>query len=96
MMLVHWCRCILCIDENDIICRLKFDDANDLLDKYYAIAKDSGGDVTYDEFAKYLHLPKSDALEEVFNLYDRVIRISEFLFILFFFKTISLIFKKKY
>lgn len=50
---------------------LKFDDANDLLDKYYAIAKDSGGDITYDEFAKYLHLPKSDALEEVFNLYDR-------------------------
>lgn len=51
---------------------MKFDDANDLLDKYYAIAKDSGGDITYDEFAKYLHLPKSDALEEVFNLYDRV------------------------
>lgn len=96
MMLVHWCRCILCSDENDIICRLKFDDANDLLDKYYAIAKDSGGDVTYDEFAKYLHLPKSDALEEVFNLYDRVIRISEFLFSLFFFKSISLIFFLKY
>lgn len=86
----------MCIDENDIICRLKFDDANDLLDKYYAIAKDSGGDVTYDEFAKYLHLPKSDALEEVFNLYDRVIRISEFLFSLFFFKSISLIFFFKY
>lgn len=53
--------------------RLKFDHANDLLDKYYAIAKNSGGNITYDEFAKYLHLPKSEALEEVFNLYDRVI-----------------------
>ncbi|XP_078338685.1 lysophosphatidylcholine acyltransferase 2-like isoform X1 [Crassostrea virginica] len=50
---------------------LKFDHANDLLDKYYAIAKNSGGNITYDEFAKYLRLPKSEALEEVFNLYDR-------------------------
>lgn len=73
---------------------MKFDDANDLLDKYYAIAKDSGGDVTYDEFAKYLHLPKSDALEEVFNLYDRVNWISDFFIDLFIFKLISLIFLK--
>lgn len=72
MYIAHWWK------WHYFICRLKFDDANDLLDKYYAIAKDSGGDITYDEFAKYLHLPKSDALEEVFNLYDRVIWISEF------------------
>lgn len=75
---------------------MKFDDANDLLDKYYAIAKDSGGDITYDEFAKYLHLPKSDALEEVFNLYDRVNWISDFFIYLFIFKLISLIFLKSY
>lgn len=73
---------------------MKFDDANDLLDKYYAIAKDSGGDITYDEFAKYLHLPKSDALEEVFNLYDRVNWISDFFIYLFIFKLISLIILK--
>lgn len=73
---------------------MKFDDANDLLDKYYAIAKDSGGDITYDEFAKYLHLPKSDALEEVFNLYDRVNWISNFFIYLFTFKLIILIFLK--
>lgn len=73
---------------------MKFDDANDLLDKYYAIAKDSGGDITYDEFAKYLHLPKSDALEEVFNLYDRVNWISDFFIDLFIFKLINLIFFK--
>lgn len=52
--------------------RLKFDAAKELLDKYFDIAKNSDGNITYEEFAKYLRLPKSDALEEVFSLYDRV------------------------
>ncbi|XP_048752397.1 lysophosphatidylcholine acyltransferase 2-like isoform X2 [Ostrea edulis] len=50
---------------------LKFDAAKELLDKYFDIAKNSDGNITYEEFAKYLRLPKSDALEEVFSLYDR-------------------------
>lgn len=57
---------------------MKFDDVNDLLDKYYVIVKDSGGDITYDEFVKYFYLLKLDVLEEVFNLYDRVNWISDF------------------
>jgi Ca2+-binding EF-hand superfamily protein len=52
--------------------RLKFDAAGELLDKFFDIAKNSDGKITYDQFAKYLRLPKSDALEEVFSLYDRV------------------------
>lgn len=76
------------------ICRLKFDDVNDLLDKYYVIVKDSGGDITYDEFVKYFYLLKLDVLEEVFNLYDRVNWISDFFIYLFIFKLISFIFLK--
>ncbi|XP_061163188.1 lysophosphatidylcholine acyltransferase 2-like isoform X2 [Saccostrea echinata] len=50
---------------------LNFDAASELLDRFYAIAKNSDGKITYEEFANYLRLPKSDALEEVFSLYDR-------------------------
>lgn len=73
---------------------MKFDDVNDLLDKYYVIVKDSGGDITYDEFVKYFYLLKLDVLEEVFNLYDRVNWISDFFIYLFIFKLISFIFIK--
>lgn len=73
---------------------MKFDDVNDLLDKYYVIVKDSGGDITYDEFVKYFYLLKLDVLEEVFNLYDRVNWISDFFIYLFIFKLISFIFLK--
>lgn len=73
---------------------MKFDDVNDLLDKYYVIVKDSGGDITYDEFVKYFYLLKLDVLEEVFNLYDRVNWISDFFIYLFIFKLISFIFFK--
>lgn len=73
---------------------MKFDDVNDLLDKYYVIVKDSGGDITYDEFVKYFYLLKLDVLEEVFNLYDRVNWISDFFIDLFIFKLISFIFLK--
>ncbi|KAK3086372.1 hypothetical protein FSP39_017489 [Pinctada imbricata] len=50
---------------------VKFDDMNVLLDKYGAIAKNKEGNITIEEFAKYLHLPISDTLQEVFDLYDR-------------------------
>lgn len=73
---------------------MKFDDVNDLLDKYYVIVKDSGGDITYDEFVKYFYLLKLDVLEEVFNLYDWVNWISDFFIYLFIFKLISFIFFK--
>lgn len=73
---------------------MKFDDVNDLLDKYYVIVKDSGGDITYDEFVKYFYLLKLDVLEEVFNLYDRVNWISDFFIYLFIFELISFIFLK--
>lgn len=73
---------------------MKFDDVNDLLDKYYVIVKDSGGDITYDEFVKYFYLLKLDVLEEVFNLYDRVNWISNFFIYLFIFKLIIFIFLK--
>lgn len=73
---------------------MKFDDVNDLLDKYYVIVKDSGGDITYDEFVKYFYLLKLDVLEEVFNLYDRVNWISDFFIYLFIFKLIIFIFLK--
>lgn len=40
------------------------------LEKFCKIAK--SGQINLEEFASYLHLPKSQALEEVFALYDRV------------------------
>ncbi|XP_048253838.1 lysophosphatidylcholine acyltransferase 2-like isoform X1 [Haliotis rufescens] len=39
------------------------------LEKFCKIAK--SGQINLEEFASYLHLPKSQALEEVFALYDR-------------------------
>ena len=54
---------------------IKFDQMAQLLDKFKEIkgAKwKEGAGITYDDFSEYLLLPKSEALREVFDLYDRV------------------------
>lgn len=56
----------------DLIFRVKLEDLQSMLDKYSVIAKGNTGGITVDELSSYLHLPKSDSLEEVFALYDRV------------------------
>ncbi|XP_060081111.1 lysophosphatidylcholine acyltransferase 2-like [Ylistrum balloti] len=50
---------------------LKLEDLQSMLEKYSSIAQSKTGVITLDEFASYLHLPKSEALEQVFALYDR-------------------------
>ncbi|XP_071959022.1 lysophosphatidylcholine acyltransferase 2-like isoform X2 [Antedon mediterranea] len=53
-----------------VIARLKFSDIKEQLPKYAAIAK-SKGYISIEDFAEYLQLPVSPALEEVFAMYDR-------------------------
>ncbi|XP_076448987.1 lysophosphatidylcholine acyltransferase 2-like isoform X2 [Babylonia areolata] len=48
-----------------------FDQMKELLQKFQTIDRSGSGSVTLTEFAEYLHLPVSPALEEVFTLYDR-------------------------
>lgn len=43
-----------------------------LLDKFCKIGMSGKGHITLEEFAKYLQLPISKSLKEVFALYDRV------------------------
>lgn len=45
---------------------------NSLLDEFSAISTKDKGAITLGEFAAYLHVPVSPALEEIFSLYDRV------------------------
>ncbi|KAH9509533.1 Lysophosphatidylcholine acyltransferase 2 [Bulinus truncatus] len=53
-----------------------YEELQDYLKRFSAIKgskkeKEKLAQITYDEFSQYLILPKSDALWEVFNLYDR-------------------------
>ncbi|XP_021343908.1 lysophosphatidylcholine acyltransferase 2-like isoform X1 [Mizuhopecten yessoensis] len=50
---------------------VKLQDLQSMLERYSSIAQSNTGVITLDQFAKYLHLPKSEALEQVFALYDR-------------------------
>ena len=45
---------------------------NELLDQFGAISQKDKGSITLGEFAAYLGVPVSPALEEMFSLYDRV------------------------
>ena len=44
----------------------------ELLGKYAEIDADGDGKVHLEEFAKYLNLPVTKGVEELFSLYDRV------------------------
>ena len=50
---------------------IKFDQANELLDKFGAMGAKERGCITLGEFAAYLRVPVSPALEEMFSMYDR-------------------------
>ncbi|CAC5357373.1 LPCAT1_2 [Mytilus coruscus] len=50
---------------------ISFDQMNELLDQFGAISQKDKGSITLGEFAAYLHVPVSPALEEMFSLYDR-------------------------
>ena len=43
-----------------------------MLNEYERMDVQKTGHVTIEQFADYLHLPVSDAVQEVFHLYDRV------------------------
>ena len=45
---------------------------NESLGNFRSITERNKKSITIEEFAKYLQVPKSSALEEVFALYDRV------------------------
>ena len=48
-----------------------------LLEKYCKMAQTSAGQVTVDVFASNLGVPVSEALQTMFNMYDRVSRAQE-------------------
>lgn len=49
------------------------DTVQEILSRYLDIVKYSDhGMIDINKFAEYLHLPVSEALKEVFDLYDRV------------------------
>ncbi|XP_076109826.1 lysophosphatidylcholine acyltransferase 2-like isoform X2 [Mytilus galloprovincialis] len=50
---------------------ISFDQMNELLDQFGAISQKDKGSITLGEFAAYLGVPVSPALEEMFSLYDR-------------------------
>ena len=50
----------------------KYETLKEQLVKFSKIAQNGKGFLTVDEFAKYLELPVTDQLKELFNLYDRV------------------------
>jgi lysophosphatidylcholine acyltransferase/lyso-PAF acetyltransferase len=52
---------------------LNYDQMQNLLEKFKDIKGTDWrkGNITFDEFSRYLLLPKSDALQQVFDLYDR-------------------------
>ncbi|KAJ8302798.1 hypothetical protein KUTeg_019194 [Tegillarca granosa] len=50
---------------------VNFDHLQELLQKFSKIAKNKEGNITLEEFSKYLCLPKSESMLKVFELYDR-------------------------
>lgn len=54
-------------------CRVSLDQMQALLEKFSSITTGTtNGQVSLHEFSKYLQLPESPALGDVFALYDRV------------------------
>ena len=52
---------------------MNFDNMKSHLDKFCELAQNcSDGKVTIEDFAAHLNMPVSDALREMFSLYDRV------------------------
>ena len=51
---------------------MNFDNVRELLDQFIQIAKVKKGVISKEEFAEYLNLPVSPALEDMFAMYDRV------------------------
>ena len=59
----------------DAICfyfRISLEQMNDMLEKFSSIDLSGKGHITLEEFSKYLQVPVSDSLKEVYNMYDRV------------------------
>ena len=52
--------------------RISLDEMHTLLEKFRRIDHHGKGHITVSEFAKYLQIPESHSLKEVFALYDRV------------------------
>ncbi|XP_041375841.1 lysophosphatidylcholine acyltransferase 2-like isoform X2 [Gigantopelta aegis] len=50
---------------------ISYDQLNKYLEKFHSIAERKSKSITINEFAEYLHVPQSSALEEVFAMYDR-------------------------
>ena len=43
-----------------------------MLEKFSQIDLEGQGHITIEQFSRYLQLPESESLKEVFSLYDRV------------------------
>jgi len=52
--------------------RVRYDQMKMLLEKFSTIAKNGVGQITLEEFAKYLEFPVTESLQQLFTLYDRV------------------------
>lgn len=64
--------------------RLKWDNVRKELEGFAAMATScKGGRITIEEFARFLKLPLSPALEELFALFDRVRHIQHIKYFLF-------------
>lgn len=50
---------------------ISLEQINDMLEKFSSIDLSGKGHITLEEFSKYLQVPVSDSLKEVYNMYDR-------------------------
>ena len=57
-------------DELRVCSSIKFNEAKQMMMDFVNMSSD--GLITLEKFAEYLHLPVSEALVALFNLYDRV------------------------
>lgn len=71
-MAYFFSKVVVSVNKTFFSNRIKFDQANELLDKFGAMGATERGCITLGEFAAYLRVPVSPALEEMFSMYDRV------------------------
>ena len=58
---------------------INLDQISKMLEKFSCIDLSGKGHITLEEFSKYLQVPESESLKEVYSMYDRV-SISPFIY----------------
>ena len=51
---------------------MSLEQLNEMLEKFSCIDLSGKGQITVEEFSKYLQVPVSESLKQVFAMYDRV------------------------